>query len=113
MNMTIAGDRIIFDSSENREYDITLSKCKTSRVVRNFTAGGGVFDIELASSMNEGELYYLTITYEAFGHTVNSGNNVIFRDGNNLYFWKTSNYEYNLGTCSELMTDSQSLKECL
>ncbi len=113
MNMSLSGDRVIFDSSENREYDITLSKCRTLRVVRNFTGAGGVFDIELASSMNEGELYYLTISYEAFGRTVENGNNIIFLDGDTLHFWKSANYEYNLGTCSELMTDKLSLMECL
>lgn len=113
MNMTISGDRIIFDSSEDREYDITLSKCKTLRVVRNFSGAGGVFDIELASSMNEGELYYLTVSYEAFGTTVCNGNNIVFRNGDDIYFWKSSNYEYNLESCSEMWTDAQSLKECL
>ena len=113
VNMMLSGDRVIFDSSENRSFDITLTKCKSLRVVRNFTGAGGLFDIEFASSMNEGELYYITLSYEAFGRTITNGNNIIFRDGDELYFWKTSNYKYNVGTCSELMTDKLSLQECL
>ena len=113
LNMSLAGGRVIFDSDENREYNIILSKCKTSKVVRKFQCAGGVFDIELESFMNEGELYYIEVAYDAFGRTVTNGNNIVFKSGKNIHFWKSANYEYNLETCSEMWTDEQSLKECL
>lgn len=111
--MCLTGDRAIFESSENREYNITLSKCKTLKTVRTFTRGGTTFDLELASSMSEDELYYLTLTYEAFGRSVDNGNNIIFKSGDNIYFWKSPNYEYNLKSCEEMWTDEESLRECL
>ncbi len=111
--MSLTGDRAIFESSENREYNITLSKCKTLKTVRTFTRGGTTFDLELASSMSEDELYYLTLTYEAFGRSVDNGNNIIFKSGDNIYFWKSPNYEYNLKSCEEMWTDEESLRECL
>lgn len=111
--MSLVGDRVICESGENREYYITLSKCRTMRTVRSFTRSGTNFDLELASSMSEDELYYLTFTYEAFGRTVDNGDNIIFKSGNNIYFWKSPNYEYNLKSCEEMWTDEQSLRECL
>ncbi|MBR3247293.1 MAG: leucine-rich repeat protein [Clostridiales bacterium] len=113
VDMSISGDRMIFDSSKDRTYDIALSKCSNSRIVRNFTRAGGVFDVELASSMTEGELYYLSLTYDCYGRTLTNSNNVIYMSGDEIFFWRTANYEYNLGTCSEMWTDEQSLKECL
>ena len=113
VNMSLSGGRAVFESSVERAYEITLSKCSTSRIVRNFSRAGNVFEVELASSMNENELYYLTLTYDCFGGSITNGNNIILKTGDTISFWKTSKYEYNLETCSELWTDEQSLKECL
>ena len=113
LNMKISGDRVIFKSDTDRSYDINLSKCSNSRTVRNFYRAGESFDVELASSMNQGDLYNLTLTYECFGQRVTNSNNIIFKTGKELFFWKSSKYEFNTESCSELWTDEQSLKECL
>jgi len=113
LSISLSGDRVVFYSDAERSYDIVLSKCKTQRVVRNFNRAGDAFEIQLSGFMNEGELYYLTIKYEALGRSISNGNNIIFMSGGSLYFWKSANYENNVETCAELLTDSQSLKECL
>ena len=113
IDIGVAGGRILLNSDVNRDYEIILSKCKTTMVVRKFSYAGGSYDIDIASFMNEGELYYVEIEYEAFGRTVSNGNNIIFKSGNNIHFWKSGSYEYNLDKCSEMWTDEQSLRECL
>jgi len=113
VKISLSNDRVLFESDVSRSYDVSLSKCSNSRVVRNFFYAGDVFNFELASSMNEGELYNLTLSYDCFGQKLTNSNNIIFRNGNELYFWKSSRYEYNLESCSEMWTDAQSLNECL
>ena len=113
VSMSLSGGRVLFSSVEERSYEITLSKCSNNRIVRNFSRTGDSFDIEIASSMNEGELYYLTLTYDCYGSRLTNGNNIVFRNGNDVCFWKNDRYDYNLKTCSELMTDRASLEECL
>ena len=112
-NMNIAGGRMIFDSEVARNYNIQLIKTEKDRVVRSFTMDGTSYDVELEKFMDEDTIYTVSISYEAYGLTVSSSDNLIFKNGKNIYFWKSVNYEYNLNTCSELWTDSQSLKECL
>ena len=111
--MRTLGSRLVFESSAERKYDVTLLKLKNSRVVKNFQTGGKNFDVDLISFMDEDTLYNVVISYEAYGMTVNNGDNLIFRNGNAIYFWRSENYEYNLGTTKELWTDDKSLKECL
>ena len=113
VKMSLTGSKMILDPSDDRSFDITLSKCSNQKTVKSFFRGGDVFDIELASYMNDGEIYYLSLSYDAFGTSITNGNNIVFKNGNNVYFWKSANYEYNLETCSEMWTDEQSLKECL
>lgn len=113
VDFSLSGGRAIFTSDVSREYDITLSKCKTLKTVRTYSRGGTSFDVDFSSDMNEDELYYVTLTYEAFGRKVDNGNNIIYLSGGNLYFWKSPNYEFNLKSCEEMWTDEQSLKECL
>ena len=113
LKMRLLSGRIVFDSSENQKYYITLSKAKNKRLVKTFTVSGGTFDVDVANLMDENVLYNVTIAYEAYGMSVDNGDNLIFRRGNNIYFWKSANYEYNLETSKELWTDEQSLKECL
>ena len=113
LGMRLSNGRILFNSSANRKYYVTLSKAKTGRQVKTFTVSGDSFNVDAGSLMDEDILYCVTIAYEAFGMEVDSGDNYIFKRGENIYFWKTGNYEYNLETCKELWTDEQSLKECL
>ena len=113
VRISVSGSKMIFDSSADRTFDIILSKCSSLRTVKSFNRAGGVFEVELASYMNEGELYYISLTYDAFGTSITNGNNVVLKSGKNVYFWKNASYEYNLESCSELWTDEQSLLECL
>ena len=102
LKMRLLSGRIVFDSSENQKYYITLSKAKNKRLVKTFTVSGGTFDVDVANLMDENVLYNVTIAYEAYGMSVDNGDNLIFRRGNNIYFWKSANYEYNLETTSSL-----------
>ena len=113
LNMSLSGGRAIFSSDVSREYDIVLSKCETSKTVRTYSRGGTSFDVDFSSDMNEGELYYVTLTYDAFGRKVDNGNNIIYKNGGNIFFWKSPCYEYNLKSTEEMWTDEQSLRECL
>ncbi|MCR4730865.1 MAG: leucine-rich repeat protein [Saccharofermentans sp.] len=113
LNMRLLSGRIIFDSSRNQKFYVTLSKTKNKRPVKTFTVSGGTFDVEVASLMDEDVIYDVTIAYDAYGMSVNTGDNMIFKRGNNVYFWQSDNYEYNVEACRELWTDEQSLKECL
>ncbi len=113
LNMRLLSGRIIFDSSKNQKYYVTLSKTKNKRLVKTFTVGGDTFDVEVANLMDDNVLYDITIAYDAYGMRVNNGDNLIFKRGNNVFFWHSDNYEYNLETCKELWTDEQSLRECL
>ncbi len=113
VNFSLAGGRAVFYCDDDREFEITLSKCKTLKTVRTYTRGGTSFDVDFASDMNEDELYYVTLNYEAFGRRIDNGNNIIYKSGDSLYFWKSPNYEYNVQSCEEMWTDEQSLMECL
>ena len=98
LNMSLSGGRAIFSSDVSREYDIVLSKCKTNKTVRTYSRGGTSFDVDFSGDMNEDELYYVTLSYEAFGRKVDNGNNIIYKSGGNIYFWKSPCYEYNRST---------------
>lgn len=113
LDMHLVGGSIVFNSSVSRDYDVVIAKVKTMRAVKTFSKSGTSFEVDCSGAMNEGELYYVDITYEAFGLTVNVGNNIIFKQGKKLYFFKSDSYAYNTEACSELWTDEQSLKECL
>ena len=113
LTMRLLNGRILFSSDRNQTFYVTLSKAKTGRNVKTYTVGGNSFDIAVGDRMEENTLYSLTIAYEAFGMQVNNGDNMIYKRGDNVYFWKSANYEYNLETCKELWTDEQSLRECL
>lgn len=114
LKMKLAGDKIVFESSiPDRKYNITLTKSKNQRVIKNFTGAGSRFDIECAGFMNDNALYDVTIYYNAYGRELTNGDNIIFKKNDKICFWRSANYEYNLDTCSELWTDEQSLRECL
>lgn len=114
LEMKLAGGSVIFVSSDpSRSYTVVLAKAKDNNVVKNLTGGGESFILDIVNFMDEDQLYYLVIEYEAYGLEVTNGDNVIVRKGDNVFFWKSANYEYNLNTCSELWTDEQSLNECL
>ena len=113
MTMRLLSGRIVFDSGKNQKYYVTLSQAKNKRSVKTFTVSGETFDVDVANLMEEDTLYNVTIAYEAYGMNVDNGDNLIFKRGNNIFFWKSANYEYNQETCKELWTDEQSLKECL
>lgn len=113
LEMRAAGKKLIFSSSVVRDYKINLIKTRASRIEKNYRKHSKTFEIDCTSVMDEGELYTVEITYEAYGVKLIAGNNIIYLSSNNLYFWKSVNYEYNQETCSELWTDAQSLKECL
>ena len=53
LNMRLLSGRIIFDSSRNQKFYVTLSKTKNKRPVKTFTVSGGTFDVEVASLMDE------------------------------------------------------------
>ena len=113
LTVRLVGGRCFFASSKDQKYNVTLSKAKSTKIVKTFKVSGETFDVELASLMDEDVLYNVTISYEAFGMEVNNGDNIIFKRGRDIYFWKSANYEYNLETAAELWTDEQSLMECL
>ncbi len=114
LDIRLAGGKILFGgSASDREYSIALCKAKSHNVVRNFSGGGTSFTVDVAHYMDEDTLYTVIISYEVYGVTVTCGDNIIFKTGDDVHFWKSVNYEYNLETCSELWTDEQSLKECL
>ena len=113
LDLRVSGPDVIFTSSEDRHYNITLFDIENNRVIRNFSEGGESFSVEMASYMNEETLYYIMISYDALDFEFTNGNNVIFKKGNNVCFWKNSTYDYNLGSTSEMWTDEQSLRECL
>lgn len=117
LSLKLLGGSIFFETGKAEDCDrplkITLSRSKNKRVVKSFNASGKKFSLDVSKHMDEGELYCVTIHYEAYGTTVNCGDNLIFRQGSNIYFWKSDNYDYNVVTCQELWTDEQSLKECL
>jgi len=113
LEMRLLSGRIVFESGRDQTFYVTLSKAKNKRLVKTFTVGGSTFDVEVASLMDEDTLYNVTIEYDAYGMRVDNGDNMIFKRGNSVYFWKSANYEYNRETCKELWTDEQSLKECL
>ena len=113
LKMRLSDGRILFSSSVDQKYYVTLSKAKNNRQIKTFTVSGSSFNVNVGNFMDEDILYDVTISYEAYGMEVNSGDNIIFKRGDDIYFWENSNYEYNLGTCAELWTDEQSLKECL
>ena len=113
LGMRLLNGRILFNSSADRKYYVSLAKAKTGRQVKTFTVSGDSFNVDAGSVMEEDVLYDVTVSYEAFGMEADNGDNYIFKRGSNIYFWKNVNYEYNLETCKELWTDEQSLKECL
>lgn len=113
LRLQIVGGKMVFDSDEARKYNIQLTKTENDRVVRSFTEENESFDIDLANFMEEDILYTVSISYDAYDMTVSNSENIIFKNGKDIHFWKSVNYEYNLDTCSELWTDQQSLKECL
>ena len=113
VSMMLSGKNIVFESSMDRKFNVCLSQVKDLRTVRNFPASGESFNIEVASSMKEDKLYYVDISYEAYGLTLTLSDNIIFKTGDNLYFYKNVNYDYNVQTTSEMWTDEQSLEECL
>ena len=113
LKLRTVGSRLNFESDTGREYNVTISKLKNARVVKNFSTGGKNFDIDVLPFLEEDTIYNVVISYEAYGMTVNNGDNLIFRNGNAVYFWRSENYEYNLETTRELWTDEQALKECL
>ena len=113
LKMRLSDGRILFSSSVDQKYYVTLSKAKNNRQIKTFTVSGSSFNVNVGNFMDEDILYDVTISYEAYGMEVNSGDNIIFKRGDDIYFWENSNYEYNLGTCAELWTDEQSLQECL
>ena len=76
VKMSLTGSKMILDPSDDRSFDITLSKCSNQKTVKSFFRGGDVFDIELASYMNDGEIYYLSLSYDAFGTSITNGNNI-------------------------------------
>ena len=113
IKIMLVGANVIFESDVDREYYISLAKTDGNRTVRKFSESGESFSIEMATYMSDDELYTIYISYDVFGDTVTNGNNIIFKHGSQISFWKNSTYDYNLETCSELWTDAQSLKECL
>lgn len=113
VNLQIVGGKMIFESDVDRDYNIQLFKTENNRIVRSFTMNGQSFEADLERFMDEETLYTVSLSYEAYGLTVFNSDNIIFKSGKDIHFWKNVNYEYNLDTCSELWTDSQSLKECL
>ena len=113
VEMHIIGDRIAFSSSVDREYSLVIMNCEDLAVVRNLSGGGTSFSLDVGSYIREDVLYYLVIYYDAYGTTLQSGDNIIFKNSGRLHFWKSENYEFNAGRCEELWTDQKSLKECL
>ena len=104
---------LCFDTNVNKEFTISLYKASDNRKVKSATFNDSFFDLEVESLMEEEELYYVFISYEAFGDTVTSGDHMIFCKGGNVYFWRSVNYDYNLDTTSEMWCDETSLNECL
>ena len=113
VRMTLVGKNLVFESSKDRAFNISLQQVNDLRTIRNFSADGTSFSIEVASVMKEDKLYYVDISYEAYGLTLTLSDNIIFESGESLYFFRNINYEYNLETTSEMWTDTQSLMECL
>lgn len=109
----LLGASIDFESSVDRDYEVAIVKVENSRNVKTFYEGGESFSIELADYLDEDTLYYVILSYDCYGMTVNSGNNIVFMSNSKLYFWQSPNYEYNVLSTSEMWTDEQSLKECL
>ena len=113
LKISLQGGRCFFVSSKKQKYSVELSKAKSRRHVKTFNVSGETFDVDVGSLMEDDVLYNVVISYEAFGMEVNNGDNIIFKKGREIHFWRSANYEYNLETAAELWTDEQSLKECL
>ena len=113
LNMSLSGGDVVFEADAKREFTISLYKASNNRKIKSFTKNQAAFEIEMASMMDEDELYYVFITYDAFATSITNGDNMIFCKNDKLYFWQSVNYDYNLNTTSEMWTDEQSLKECL
>ena len=113
MDIHLIGSRAAFSASAEGNYSIALLKCEDYSLVRDFMESGSSFTVDIEPYMEEDVLYYLTIMYDAFGATLQTGDNIIFKSGGRVHFWKSVNYEYNLETCKEMWTDDISLQECL
>ena len=113
VNMSIVGKNLVFNSDRDRKFNITISKLKAMRTVKNFAMSGTTFSVEVASLMSDDVLYYVNIGYEAYGLSLAVSDNIIFKSGDKVYFWRNVNQDYNLESTSEMWTDEQSLKECL
>ena len=84
LTVRLVGGRCFFASSKDQKYNVTLSKAKSTKIVKTFKVSGETFDVELASLMDEDVLYNVTISYEAFGMEVNNGDNIIFKRGRDI-----------------------------
>ena len=112
LNMSVGDRWLLFDTYSDKEFTITLYKASSSRKIKSFTGTGPQFDFEVASLLEENELYYVFISYEAFDTTITSGDHMIVLKGGKVHFWESTNYEYNLDTTSEMWVDPVSLEEC-
>ena len=70
IGMHIVGSSIAFDSSVDRKYNITIYKAESMRTVKNFPGAGRSFSVDVGSAIKEDILYYVVISYEAYGLTV-------------------------------------------
>ncbi|MBR4430027.1 MAG: hypothetical protein IKS75_01885, partial [Clostridiales bacterium] len=73
LSMSVGDRWLLFDTDSDKEFTITLYKASSSRKIKSFTGSGSEFEFEVASLLDEDELYYVFISYEAFGMTITSG----------------------------------------
>ncbi len=86
----------------NRYYEIAGDKYSAS------------FETDISDYVKSGELYNLTLSYDASGVSVSQEYIWIMLDSSgDLRFISSPVYEHNVAKCEELLTDSESLKDYL
>ena len=95
-------------------FEITLYKADNSSIVRRFKKQSGEFSIDLDGYMDKGKLYFVAVSYQLGSKVITQDDNYIFLgDDDQIHFYKSPTYAFNVERCTELRDDEVSLKECL
>ena len=71
----------------------------------------GTFSEDFTDDMEEDVLYMINVSYVLEGVIIDAYSNYVILYDGEIEFFKTPNYDYNLGSTEELWTDSESLLE--
>ena len=71
----------------------------------------GTFSEDFTGDMEEDVLYMINVSYVLEGVVIDAYSNYVILYDGEIEFFKTPNYDYNLGSTEELWTDDASLLE--